>query len=246
MKGLIFAAGLGTRLKPLTDNIPKALVTVAGKPMLQRVIEKFVESGINEIVVNVHHHADQIEEFIHRNRSFGINIHLSHEKEHPLETGGGLMRVMDRLDGEEPVIIHNADILTDFPLREMIALHASLGADVTLLVEKRPSSRQLLFDLDGRLKGWVNKTTGDVKPKGINPDQYSQKAFGGVHVISPSPFFEKLKKWATEEVFSIIPAYLALADDVNIRAYTPDGVYGWHDIGTIEKLRAAEDFLASK
>ncbi|MDE5829117.1 MAG: nucleotidyltransferase family protein [Duncaniella sp.] len=246
MKGLIFAAGLGTRLYPLTAEMPKALVSLAGVPMLQRVIEKFRDCGITEVVINTHHFADKIEAFLRANDNFGIDIKLSREADHPLETGGGLVKASPWLDGDEPVVIHNADIYTDFPLQDMISRHLKSGSDVTLLVDNRKSSRQLLFDGDNMMRGWINLNTGEVKPADADVSRLTQKAFGGVHVINPATFLRRLVADAADEVFSITPYYVSVCRDMKISGYTPTSPYGWHDIGTIEKLRVAENYLLSK
>ncbi len=246
MKGLIFAAGLGTRLYPLTENMPKALVNLAGKPMLQHVIEKFKAAGITEIVINNHHFADKITDFIKANENFGVNIILSQEKDYPLETGGGLLRAAQWLGEDEPVVIHNADIYTDFPLDEMAEAHVKSGADATLLVDSRKSSRQLLMDSAGRMRGWTNLTTGEIRPAGTETSALVQRAFGGVHIINPSTILPRLKHEAREEVFSIMPFYSSVCNDMVIKGFTPSSPYGWHDVGTLHKLRAAEDYLLSK
>ncbi|MDE6485572.1 MAG: NTP transferase domain-containing protein [Duncaniella sp.] len=246
MKGLIFAAGLGTRLYPLTADSPKALVKLAGKPMLQHVIEKLGSAGITDIVINIHHYAGKIIEFLERNDNFGLNIQLSVEKEYPLETGGGLLKAAEWLDGDEPVLLHNADIYTDFPIGEMASAHMKSGADITLLADNRKSSRQLLFDRDKRMRGWTNLATGEVKPALVNLAGLEPKAFGGVHIINPSVVFPLLKAGAIEEVFSITQFYISVCNDVLIKGFTPSQPYGWHDIGTVEKLAAAESYLLSK
>ncbi|MDE6582698.1 MAG: NTP transferase domain-containing protein [Duncaniella sp.] len=246
MKGLIFAAGLGTRLYPITADTPKALVKLGDKPMLQHVIEKFRSAGIADVVINVHHYADKIIEFLESNDNFGLSLRVSVEKDYPLETGGGLLKAADWLAGDEPVLLHNADIYTDFPLEEMASAHADSSADVTLLVDNRKSSRQLLLDSDGYMRGWTNLTTGEVKPADINVNALNSKAFGGIHMINPAVVLPRLKAEATGEVFSITPFYISACNDMNIKGFTPSSPYGWHDIGTVEKLAVAERYLLSK
>lgn len=246
MKGLIFAAGLGTRLYPLTAETPKALVAVGGTPMLQRIIEKFKSAGVTEIVINVHHFADKISGFLSAHENFGVDIHISHEKDYPLETGGGMLRAARWLYGDEQVIVHNADILTDFCIQEMIDAHNRWDVDVTLLVDNRKSSRQLLLDADDRMRGWTNTATGQVKPAGINDAILTRRAFGGVHIINPRRFFELLERYSADDVFSIMPFYISACDALVIKGFTPSREYGWHDIGTMEKLRSAENYLLSK
>lgn len=186
MKAMIFAAGLGTRLRPLTDHTPKALVSVAGKPMLERVILRLKEAGFNDITVNIHHFGEQIIEFLRANNDFGITIHLSDERDMLLDTGGGIKKARPFLDGNEPFLVHNADILSDINLAELYRHHRESNAETTLLVSQRQTSRYLLLDDANRLHGWINKSTGETKPEGFSfqERQYKEMAFGGIHVIS--------------------------------------------------------------
>ncbi|MDE6174694.1 MAG: NTP transferase domain-containing protein [Duncaniella sp.] len=160
MKALIFAAGLGTRLGSITQTCPKALVEVGGEPMLKRVILKLKRAGIDDMVVNIHHHADMIRDYLSSNNNFGVNILLSDESNELLDTGGGLLKAKDLLVTDSPVLLHNADILTDFNVSEMIESHRKSEADVTLLVAQRTTSRYLLFDDTLRMKGWTDIGTG--------------------------------------------------------------------------------------
>ena len=240
MKALVFAAGLGTRLRPFTLEHPKALVPMAGVPMLQRVIEKLKQAGITDITVNVHHFADQIIDFLDRNGGFGTDIKISDERDLLLDTGGGILKARALLGEDEPFLVHNADIFTDFPLQEMIERHASTGADITLLADARNTSRYIIFSPEGKMTGWTNITTGQVLPEGFKPDPGSlQLAFGGVHILSPS-VFPVLEKHSGERAFPIMPFYISECRTLDIRAYTPSAPYRWHDIGKPESLRAAE------
>lgn len=239
MKAIVFAAGLGTRLYPLTESMPKALVEVGGKPMLLRVLEKLRDAGIHEIVINVHHFPDMIIDYLRSNDGFGLKIMISDERGHLLDTGGGILAARNYLDDGEPFIAHNADILTDFNLSEMIIRHNESGADVTLLSADRPSSRYLLFDEEQRMRGWTNTKTGEVKPAGINSDGLRRLAFGGVHVISPT-VFGKLEEYRRRvgDVFSITPFYVENCEKLDMRGYVPSENYHWFDIGrpaTLEK-----------
>lgn len=249
MKALIFAAGIGSRLKPFTDSHPKALARVGGKPMLQRVIEKLRDAGADRIVVNVHHFASQIEQFIETNCSFGADIAVSDESELLLDTGGGLLKAENLLQATtgEPIVLHNADILTDAPVKEMVDAHLATGADATLLASVRESSRRLYFDHGGRLRGWRNERTGDCRPSGFHPELhggYHPLAFNGVHVVSPS-LFPYLRSYAEKrgKVFSITDFYIETAEKLCIRPFGPATPYMWHDIGTPEKLARAEAAL---
>lgn len=240
MKALVFAAGLGTRLRPLTDTCPKALVPVAGRPMLDRVIDKLVDAGVDTIVVNVHHHAPMIIRHLEQLKRDGVRILVSDESNLLLDTGGGILNASPLLDGDEPFIVHNADILTDFDIRQMVDRHRQSGADATLLVSSRPSSRYFLFDKSsGRLEGWTNQKTGEVKPAGADIDNLEHLAFGGVHVLSPS-VLRSLADYAPGPVFSIVPFYVDCCHSLDIAGYRPAAPYRWHDIGSLEKLAEAE------
>lgn len=179
MKAMIFAAGLGTRLRPLTDNCPKALVEVGGKPMLGRVMQRLIDAGVTEAVVNVHHFAGMIKEYLTANNNFGITVHVSDESDLLLDTGGGILRARQWLDGGEPFIVHNADILSDVDLAAMYRAHEASGADATLLVAHRQSSRYLAFgNADSRLHGWINTTTGQTAPRAFCRRSVAISPFG--------------------------------------------------------------------
>lgn len=257
MKAMIFAAGLGTRLKPFTLEHPKALVPVGGIPMLERVILNLANAGVSEIVVNTHHFASQITDFLRGHGNFGLDIKVSDESECLLDTGGGLLKARRLLmegDSNEPILLHNADVLTDAPIREMLDSNLSSGADVTLLCSHRNSSRTLYFDSsNGELVGWENIKTGDRKPDGFIPgDNADATPFGGMHIVNPATVFPLLEKYAydisvngdaSSLPFSIIPFYLASIGNLDIRRYLlPDGCK-WFDVGTTEKLAAAESSI---
>ena len=240
MKAIVFAAGLGTRLQPFTLEHPKALVDVNGTPMLQRVILRLRNAGIKEIVVNVHHFADQIIEFIRTNNGFGCDIAISDERNLLLDTGGGIAKAADMLDGDEPFIAYNADILSDFNISKMIKAHQLSGADVTLLTSSRSSSRQLYFDNNERLVGWQNIKTGECRPASFHPNGNCHGAsFNGVHIINRKALQSLKQHAATEPVFSITPFYIDNISYLDIRAYTPTETYQWYDIGRNETLAAA-------
>lgn len=244
MKALVFAAGLGTRLRPLTNNMPKALVPVGGVPMLERVIRNLISYGFDEIIVNVHHFADQIIDFLKEKDNFGVKIIVSDERDELLETGGGILKVRKYLEGDEPFLVHNADILTDLDLSKLVEYHQANNADVTLLGAHRQTQRYLLFDQKLVLKGWCNKATGEVKPQGFEyiPGKYEEFAFGGIHMISPT-IFDTLQNYATEHKFSIVPYYLSVCDKLKIQCYSATN-YSWFDVGKMETLRMAEEWVA--
>ncbi|MCM1163197.1 MAG: nucleotidyltransferase family protein [Muribaculaceae bacterium] len=242
MKGMIFAAGLGTRLAPLTDNCPKALIEVGGMTMLERVIRRMTDAGIRDIVVNVHHHADMIENFL-AEREFGARIHISSERQRLLDTGGGVVHAAKLLTAppSEPVMLYNADILTDFPIHEMMEAHACGGTEATLLVSPdRPSSRRLIFSPDGRMAGWTNTLTGQTVAPAPLPDGCVAMAFGGVHIINPS-LIGVMRDYGHSqgEVFSLTPFYTATCHQHNYRAYIPSAPYKWVDIGRPDTLERA-------
>ncbi len=242
MKALVFAAGLGSRLKPFTDSHPKALVEVGGKPMLAHVIEKIVKAGIPEIIVNVHHFADQIIEFLSCN-DFGAKIAVSDERDKLLETGGGLVKALD-LIGHSPVLIHNADILSDFDLKEMLATHQADNAAATLLTDNRPTSRKLVFSDAGNLCGWTNLDKKTVKPKKLEiSESHILRAFGGVHVLSPE-IYDALRNYRPfGEPFSITDFYIDSCSRFPIRSFDLPHEACWFDVGKPETLEKARLFM---
>ncbi|MDE7397288.1 MAG: nucleotidyltransferase family protein [Muribaculum sp.] len=239
MKAMIFAAGLGTRLRPLTENMPKALVPVNGIRMIDRAIKLVKAAGADTIVVNVHHFADMLTEYI---CSRYDNIIISDERECLLDTGGGVLAARCWLDGEEPVVLFNADILTDVDVAAMVDRHMRDRSKATLLVDGlRESSRKLLFTPDGYMRGWINEKDGMVKPSDLDVSGLDKLAFGGVHVISPSLFIE-LERYAQiyGNKFSITSFYIDACQRMRISAYVSPTPYQWYDIGSVEKLAVAE------
>ena len=240
MKAMIFAAGLGTRLKPLTDHMPKALVPVAGKPMLEHVIGKLKAAGFNEIVINVHHFANQIIDFLKEKNNFGIQIWISDETEELLDTGGGIKKAAHFFD--EPFLVHNADILSNVDLRALYEHHLTSGNDATLLVSPRKTVRYLLFDKGNRLCGWVNKDTLQTKPEGFvyQPEVQKEYAFGGIHIISPTLFNYMGDEWTGK--FSIMDFYLKTCDVAKLGGYAKEDLQ-LIDIGKPDTLAKAEEFI---
>lgn len=237
---MIFAAGLGTRLKPLTDHMPKALVPVAGKPMLEHVIGKLKASGFDEIVINVHHFADQIIDFLKEKDNFGIRIWISDESEELLDTGGSIKKAAPYFD--EPFLVHNADILSNIDLKAMYNYHLTSSNDATLLVSPRKTVRYLLFDEGNRLQGWVNKDTLQTKPEGFvyHPEVQKEYAFGGIHVISPTLFKYMEDGWTGK--FSIMDFYLRTCHEAQLGGYVKEDLQ-LIDIGKPDTLAKAEDFI---
>ena len=160
---MIFAAGTGSRLKPYTDHIPKALIPIDGKPMLEHIILKLKAAGFTEIIINVHHLGEQIIEFLTGKDNFGITIHISDERDYLLDTGGGIKHAAQFLQGDEPFLVHNVDIISNVDLKALYQHHLDTNPLATLLVSKRDTSRYLLFNKENKLSGWRNKETGEVK-----------------------------------------------------------------------------------
>ena len=236
---MIFAAGLGTRLKPFTDHMPKALVPVAGKPMLEHVILKLKSFGVDELVINVHHFAQQIIDFLKEKDNFGITIWISDETEELLETGGGIKKAAPFFD--EPFLVHNADILSNVDLKAMYDYHLTSGNDATLLVSPRKTVRYLLLNETNRLCGWVNKDTLQTKPEGFvyQPEIQKEYAFGGIHIISPT-LFKYMEGWSGK--FSIMDFYLQTCQKAQLGGYIKDDLH-LIDIGKLETLAKAEEFI---
>lgn len=252
MKAVVFAAGIGTRLKPFTDSHPKALVPVCGTPAISLVLSRLVAAGASGIVVNVHHFSDQIRKYLADN-DFGVPVEISDESKLLLDTAGALAKmarestILADAAADEPVVVHNADIITDFSLQEMVGKHLFSGAAATILVEpRRQSTRAFLFDTDLRLRGWHNSTTGQTRPEWLSTKGLMSAPFGGVHVMRRDTL-DHISADFPESIspLSITPWYLDHCDVLAIYGYTPTAPYRWHDIGTPEKLRAAENDFAA-
>ena len=240
MKAMIFAAGLGTRLKPFTDNHPKALAMVNGKPLLQRNIEYLTAFGIHDYVINVHQFADQIVDFLYRNEQFGQRITISREIEQPLETGGGLKHASWFFkDIEGPFLVMNADILTNLDLGHMYADHLLHRPLATLAVTGRPASRAFLFNAQDELCGWRNARTGEERISRPDQSPLIPGSFTCVHLIDP----EMISIMPGEGKFSIIDTYLELARTKTIRGYRHDGDL-LVDVGRPESIVEAEMYFA--
>ena len=235
MKALIFAAGLGTRLKPLTDTMPKALVPVDGEPMLKKVLDKLIASGYDDIVINVHHFADQIRQYVLDNQNFGIKIQFSDETDLLRETGGGIRHAEPLLGGPdaEPFLVHNVDIMSNLDL-DWFKSQRQPGDLSTILVSNRKTARYFLFDDELRLVGWENVETGEVRSpySGIDVDQCTPLAFAGIHYISPE-IFPLMRDWP--EKFSIVDFYLENCRTNTIRAAVPESLE-IRDIGKISQI----------
>lgn len=241
MKAMIFAAGLGTRLKPLTDTMPKALVPLAGKPLLQWQVEKLRDAGITDIIVNVHHFPDQIIDTIRANQGWGCYITISDERDMLLDTGGGLKKAIRLLidNGQwtmdnEPILACNVDILSNIDLRALMASYA--GASM-LVVSERETQRYLCFDAQQTLCGWTNIKTGERKGH-----DGRHLAFSGMQILSPEA--QTLIKQMPQDKFSLIDFYLHVMEKLPLQAYIPSD-YRMMDVGKIDQIEEAERFAES-
>ena len=240
MNAMIFAAGLGTRLRPLTDTKPKALVGFNGQTLLQWNIMRLLKAGFNRIVVNVHHFAPLVIKYLDDNKGFGADIIVSDESDQLLDTGGALKKAADHFKDGQPILIHNVDVISNIDLMALYNYHKAQHALATLAVRNRKSSRVLLFDDDDLLRGWRNNVTGELKlPLGNSqPEKLQPLAFSGIQVIN-----QELPGLLTETgKFSMIDVYLRLSTTHAVRAYRHNEDY-WTDVGKIEELKAAEEKL---
>ena len=252
MKAMILAAGLGTRLQPLTDARPKALVEVAGRPMLYWVIARLARHGFTDIIINAHHFAEQIEAFTAAYDSPGVSLTVSVEEE-ILDTGGGVRKAAWFFDREEPFLVHNVDVLTDLDLSELMTAHrasddglesgthSASGALATLAVKGRKSSRHLLFDKVGRLGGWRSDITGETRTVRPMEGPVTALPFLGVYVMSPAA----LSKMTEPGPFSIIDFFLDLArTGETVQAFRAEEAR-WADLGSVDRIAAAEGLFGT-
>ena len=257
---MIFCAGLGTRLKPLTDTMPKALVPLAGKPLLQWQVERLRDAGITDIIVNVHHFPDMIIDTVRRNNGWGCNILISDERDQLLDTGGGLKKAIKRLtaNSQEPtaILACNVDILSNIDLRALISSYSSSSRPSSLLVvSDRPTQRYLLFDDDLTLRGWTNIKTGEVRPASLHHSiipSLRKLAFSGMQILSPDIL--SLLSQMPQDKFSLIDFYMSLCEknlspftshlSPLLKAYVPSD-YRMMDVGKIDQIEQAEIFAQS-
>ena len=241
MKALILAAGLGTRLMPLTAGIPKALVKVNGTPLLEIAIRNCAAQGFNELIVNVHHHADQIRDYLSSHSFPGTSINISDESDLLLDTGGAILKAKSFLDGKEPFLVHNVDIISNIDLNHLIYYHIENKCLATLSVLERNTKRYFLFDINLRLTGWTDTSTGEIKWCGTPAENATKLAFSGIHIISPEIF----KYFDNRGRFSIIDTYLKLGANHLICGYLQPGVT-WFDLGKPEQIEAVSSFLQNQ
>lgn len=238
MKAMILAAGMGTRLKPVTDDKPKALVELNGITLLERIITSLSDAGFKEQVINIHHFGDQVIDFLESKQYFGLPIRISDESGKLLDTGGGILKAKPLLSGEEPFLVHNVDVLTNLDLKNFFNFHKKHGRIATLAVKNRETSRSLLVDEDDLLAGWRNNQTGQEKLCRMQATFFKPIAFSGIYVLSQQIFDHFVEKGR----FSIIDTFLRLAADVPIMTFDHSHDY-WFDLGRAENLRRAEHFL---
>lgn len=236
---MIFAAGLGTRLKPLTDTMPKALVKVGGKTLLEHTVEALAGAGADRMVVNVHHFAGQIKDFLHDSNNLGHDIRISDESDMLLDTGGGLKKAQGLFSTDEPILIHNVDILSNVSLNDFY--QDNIDADAALLVSERKTRRHLLFDDEMRLVGWTNIETGEVRSPypDLDAGGCRKLAFAGIHLFSPRLF--PLMDGFPDK-FGIMDFYLKVCDKVRIKGVEHKSLR-LMDVGKADTISQAEDFI---
>lgn len=239
MKAMIFAAGLGKRLGNITESIPKALVDINGKTVLRMAVEKCSAAGFNDIIINVHHFADMVENEVEKLNKLGFRISVSDERDKLLENGGGLYKARGFFDND-PFLLYNVDIISDFDLTALYRLHIEKKGLATLAVRHRPGKRFLLIDRAGQLRGWRNISTGEEILSGTNNDDLHEIAFSSMHIVEPEIF-----NYMHEGIYSMIDLYLKLAADHNIYTLKHDEGY-WIDVGTPESLDYVRKLLLLK
>jgi MurNAc alpha-1-phosphate uridylyltransferase len=233
LKALILAAGLGTRLKPLTNNKPKALVEINGTPLIEYAIMHLKYYGVNDIIINIHHLGEQLIAFVKQKKSFGINIQFSDERAELLDTGGAIVKAKDFFDNDD-FLVYASDVITNFSISDFIAEHKSQQNLASLAVKKRETTRSLLFDANMHLCGWRNNANGEtIESRNISGT--ADFGFSGIHCISPR-IFEFLPKSGP---FSITQWYLKLAEENIINGFN-QSAYPWYEFGRLERLKATE------
>jgi len=236
MKAMIFAAGLGKRLGSITESLPKALVDVNGKTVLQRAVEKCSFYGFDDIIINVHHFADMVEDEVKRLNKMGFRTSVSNERKMLLENGGGLFKAREFFDSN-PFLLYNVDIISDLDLNNLFRLHLEKKGLATLAVRHRPGKRFLLIDNEGQLRGWRNISTGQQILAGVEDTGLSELAFSSMHIVEPEIF-----NYMHEGIYSMIDLYLKLASGHRIYTLKHDEGY-WIDVGTPESLDLVRNLL---
>ncbi len=235
MKAIILAAGKGTRLKVLTQNRPKALVPLNGTPMLGALILKLKSQGFHHLLINIHHFGDLIIDYVVQNKNFGIDIRFSDERNQLLDTGGAILQAASFFRGEEPVLVHNVDILSDIDLHQLMETFKKTAAIAGLVVQKRDTKRRLLFNKEHKLVGWTNSATRETKWVNAPLQNPQPFAFSGIWIAHPR-FVENIPFSGR---FSIIDAWIKIAQSETILGLIENNAQ-WHDLGTIERIEKAE------
>lgn len=242
LNAMIFAAGRGTRLQPLTLHTPKALVTIGEYPMLAFALAKAERLGASRCIVNIHHHAQQVRNHLEQRSSGNMEILISDESDGLLDTGGGLLKAAPLFDKDADILLLNADVLTNAPLEQLLTFHRKGQALATLLVQKREASRYLLFNRDMQLAGWQNPGTGEEIHLNVSQNDLQPYGFNGIQLLQHR-FLNLIG--TKEEKFSITPLYLQLAEKHSIKGFTPQQAYEWFDIGSRDKLNNASNLFLS-
>lgn len=238
MNAMILAAGIGTRLKPLTENKPKALVEINGKTLLELAIKKLIKHGFKNIIINVHHFGDMIISYLNEKNNFGADIYISDERKLLLDTGGAIKEIERHIDFKYPILIYNVDVITDLNLNTIYDYHIKSGNLASLAVRHRETNRYFLFDRDNILCGWKNKITDEEKIVRDYVGKLNELAFSGIHVVNPSIF----SLMPAEKKFSIIDLYLKLAPNFIIKGYDHSDTE-WIDVGKLKNLELAERLI---
>jgi N-acetyl-alpha-D-muramate 1-phosphate uridylyltransferase len=238
MKAMILAAGKGTRMGKITDSLPKVLLDINGKSLLRIAVEKCTAAGFEDIIVNIHHFADMVEEEIFRLNRMGFRITVSDEREMLLETGGGLYNAKDFFD-KNPFLLYNADIITDFPIANLLSMHNEKRGLAALAVRNREGKRYLLVNRDGLLRGWCNISTGERIAAGDKDEGLDKLAFSSIHIINPEIF-----DYMSEGIYTMTALYLQLISDHKIHTLLHNDGY-WFNVSTPEILEEARELLAT-
>ena len=235
MRAMILAAGLGTRLKPLTDSTPKALIKIKDYTLLELQIKKLKAEGFEQIIINVHHFADLIKKYLEQNNYFNCSIEISDESERLLDTGGGLKKAAHFFQDGKPFLLHNVDILSSINLKKLMEYHLASSSIATLAVQDRKSSRKFLFDENMTLRGWMNEKTGEKITVKNNQSELFPYAFSGVQIVDPGIF----KYFSNKDVFSLVYLYLSAAKNERISSYVHNEDK-WMDLGKIANIKKVE------
>jgi NDP-sugar pyrophosphorylase family protein len=238
MRAMILAAGLGTRLKPLTGSTPKALIKIKNKTLLELQINKLSSEGFDRIIINVHHFADQIIDYLEENNFFNCSIEISDESKKLLDTGGGLKKASQFFSDEKPFLVYNVDILSNINLQKMMDFHLNSSSIATLAVQDRKSSRKFLFDEGNILCGWMNEKSGEKIIARDPQTELLPYSFSGVQIINPAIF----KYFPNKDVFSLVDLYLLTAKKEKICCFVHNED-AWLDLGKIENIKRAESFI---